>query len=104
MVKEIETRAEFEEIISKNPIVIIDFFATWCGPCKVIAPKFVKFSEEYTNAVFIKIDVDKLGDIAAEYGVAAMPTFVIIKNGQKADSVVGANPKGLEDKIKAHVQ
>ncbi|KAJ9501241.1 thioredoxin trx1 [Exophiala xenobiotica] len=86
-----------------DKLVVVDCFATWCGPCKVIAPELVKFSEsqEFKDKVdFYKIDVDEVPDIAQELGVRAMPTFMLFKNGEKVGEVVGANKKALEQAIK----
>lgn len=71
--------------------MVVDFYATWCGPCKVIAPKVVEFSKEYPEVDFIKVDVDDLSDVAAEYNIRAMPTFLLFKDGKQVDNVVGAN-------------
>ncbi|KAK5211078.1 thioredoxin trx1 [Exophiala xenobiotica] len=86
-----------------DKLVVVDCFATWCGPCKVMAPELVKFSEsqEFKDKVdFYKIDVDEVPDIAQELGVRAMPTFMLFKNGEKVGEVVGANKKALEQAIK----
>ncbi|GLB03885.1 thioredoxin trx1 [Aspergillus tubingensis] len=102
-VVDIKSKAEFTEKVlgdSTGPVVV-DCFATWCGPCKAISPKVEQFSNEYPNAKFYKIDVDELSEVAAELGIRAMPTFLLFKNGQKFDDLTGANPKGLEEKIKA---
>lgn len=69
--------------------------ATWCGPCKVIAPKIVDLAKKYTNVKFYKLDVDEVPDVAQELGVRAMPTFLIFKNGEKVDEVVGANERAV---------
>ncbi|KNC98863.1 thioredoxin [Spizellomyces punctatus DAOM BR117] len=105
MVKVVTTADEFNQIIKDNEIVI-DFHATWCGPCKMIAPKFEEFSKKYSKAVFIKIDVDEVPEVAEKAGVSAMPTFHIYKNGQKEAEIVGANPAKLEGEISkyAHAQ
>ncbi|KIW11963.1 thioredoxin [Exophiala spinifera] len=87
-------------------LVVVDCFATWCGPCKVIAPEVVKFSEspEFKDKVaFYKIDVDEVPDVAQELGVRAMPTFMLFKNGEKVGEVVGANKRALEQAIKANL-
>jgi thioredoxin 1 len=76
--------------------MVIDCFATWCGPCKVIAPEVVKLSKEYPSTRFYKVDVDEVPDVAQELGVRAMPTFVIFKDGKKVDEVVGANKPALQ--------
>jgi thioredoxin 1 len=87
----------------KDKLLVIDCFATWCGPCKVIAPQVVKFSDTYTDAKFFKLDVDEVPDVAQELNIRAMPTFVLFKNGEKVGEVVGANPKALESAIKANL-
>ncbi|TPX70435.1 hypothetical protein SpCBS45565_g01819 [Spizellomyces sp. 'palustris'] len=129
MVKVITTADEFNQIIKDNEIVIVNvhvltgwspthlhtvhlrtllslnnFHATWCGPCKMIAPKFEEFSKKYTKAVFIKIDVDEVPEVAEKAGVSAMPTFHIYKNGQKEAEIVGANPAKLEGEISKYAQ
>jgi len=65
-------------------LVIVDFYATWCGPCKMISPELEKMaSSEFTDVMFLKVDVDENEDIAAEYNVTAMPTFIFFKNGNQ---------------------
>jgi thioredoxin 1 len=93
------------EILGADPntLVVLDCFATWCGPCKVIAPKVSKFSEEYPQAKFFKVDVDEVSDVAQELGIRAMPTFLLFKNGEKVGEVVGANEKALEAAIKRYL-
>ncbi|EER24950.1 thioredoxin, putative [Coccidioides posadasii C735 delta SOWgp] len=80
-------------------LVVVDCFATWCGPCQAIAPKVNEFSEKYPDVAFYKIDVDDAPDVAQELGVRAMPTFVFFKDGQKVDEVLGAVPPALEAAI-----
>ncbi|KAG9230779.1 putative thioredoxin [Amylocarpus encephaloides] len=88
--------AEYEAALKDNNVVVLDCFATWCGPCKVIAPTVVKFSDEFPSIHFAKIDVDEVPDIAQKLGVRAMPTFLIFKDGEKVSEVVGANPQALK--------
>merc|ERR1711915_1162033 len=88
---------------TKDTLMVLDCFATWCGPCKVIAPQVVKMSDTYKDARFYKIDVDDVPDVAQELGVRAMPTFFLFKNGEKVSEVVGANPKALEAAIQNNV-
>ena len=103
MVNLITSGEEFSKSI-QNGVSIVDFFATWCGPCRVIAPKVVEFSKKYPNANYLKVDVDELSELAQEYGIRAMPTFLIFKDGEKVDELIGANPIKLEEKIKKYVQ
>lgn len=88
---------------SNEKIVVVDYFATWCGPCKVIAPKVMEMSnqEKYANVHFVKIDVDECPDVAQDQGIRAMPTFKIYKDGKEAAEVVGADPRSLQNKLDA---
>ncbi|KAL4947703.1 thioredoxin-like protein [Aspergillus filifer] len=91
----------FKALVSSGPVVV-DFFATWCGPCKAIAPVVGKLSETYTDVKFIQVDVDKARSIAQEHQIRAMPTFVLYKDGKMLDKrVVGGNMKELEEAIKS---
>jgi len=82
--------------------VVIDFSATWCGPCKMISPLYHEFSDmdEFSNTVFLKIDVDQNPQTAAKYNVKAMPTFVFIKRGQVVNQLAGASPDMLKEMLK----
>ncbi|KAJ5223520.1 Thioredoxin [Penicillium chermesinum] len=92
----------FKALVSSGPAVI-DFYATWCGPCKAVAPKVGELSEKYQNVRFIQVDVDKMRGVAQQFGVTAMPTFVFLKDGQEvADKRVrGADVRALEVGIQA---
>ncbi|OQE31859.1 hypothetical protein PENSTE_c001G06229 [Penicillium steckii] len=96
-VVEITSKAEWDEkvVASKEP-VLVDFFATWCGPCKAISPQIEKLSLAHENVKFFQVDVDKVGDVAADNGISAMPTFLFFKNGEKVETVRGANPPGIQ--------
>ncbi|KAH6882187.1 thioredoxin-like protein [Alternaria rosae] len=97
--------SDFEEALAvKDTLMVLDCFATWCGPCKVIAPQVVKFSEKYPSARFYKLDVDELAEVAGKLGIRAMPTFILFKNGDKVAEVVGANPKALETAIQNNLE
>lgn len=93
--------AEFKAAIAAPGPLVIDCFATWCGPCKVIAPHVVTFAKTYPNVRFYKLDVDELADVAQELGITAMPTFVVYRNGERLEGVRGANVGALEAAIKA---
>jgi thioredoxin 1 len=82
--------------IPKDGYVLIDFFATWCGPCKRIAPFFEKLADEYVGIIFLKVDVDESPDLVNEFDIQAMPTFVFLKNGQVVKRVEGADMAQLE--------
>ncbi|RDX46136.1 thioredoxin-domain-containing protein [Lentinus brumalis] len=82
--------------------IFVDFFATWCGPCSAIAPVFEHLAAEFSNAVFLKVDVDKLQPIAQKYKVTAMPTFYTIKEEGPVDSVQGADRSALRDMVAKH--
>ncbi|KAK7527211.1 thioredoxin-like protein [Phyllosticta citriasiana] len=103
-VHNLENKQDWECALQCDHLVVLDCFATWCGPCKVIAPQVVKFSEAYPSAKFYKLDVDEVPDVAQELGIRAMPTFLLFKGGEKVGEVVGANPKALEAAIKQHVE
>ncbi|EDO17931.1 hypothetical protein Kpol_1010p47 [Vanderwaltozyma polyspora DSM 70294] len=104
MVQQIKSAAEFEKAIAtEGKLVVVDFFATWCGPCKMISPMVDKFAVEYTDAVFIKVDVDEVGDVAQKYDVTAMPTFLYFKDGKEVHRVVGANPAGIKQAIASNL-
>jgi len=101
MVVQVKDKAELQQHLSQagGKLVVIDFFATWCGPCKMIGPVIEKMAGEMKDVVFLKVDVDESEDLAAEYSVQAMPTFVFLKNGSKVDSFSGANEAKLRELI-----
>ena len=103
MVK-IVNSSEFKEIV-KEGLTIVDFFATWCGPCKMLAPIFESLSKEMSDKVdFAKIDIDRSLEIAQEYKVVSVPTMIIFKNGKEVQRMVGFTPKEqIKSKIKAHL-
>jgi thioredoxin 1 len=104
-VHNLESKKDFDKALEdKDTLLVLDCFATWCGPCKVIAPQVVKFSKEYPKARFYKIDVDEVPDVAQELGIRAMPTFMFFKNGEKVGEVVGANPKALQAAIEQNYE
>ena len=78
-----------EEVLKSEKPVLIDFYATWCGPCKILSPIVEEVAKENENVKFVKIDIDKTEDIAMQYQVMSIPTLVLIQNGEEKDRVVG---------------
>jgi thioredoxin 1 len=90
-----------EKVLDSEEPAIVDCFAEWCGPCKAIAPRVEKWSEEYTQIKFYVFDVDKVPDLSAELGVRAMPTFMLFKGGEKITEVVGASVSAIEQGLQS---
>lgn len=91
MVKEILSD-EFKTVINEGKVVV-DFFATWCGPCKMLSPVMDEISNELSDINFYKVDVDKNEDIAREYGIMSIPTIIIFENGKVVNTLVGLRSK-----------
>lgn len=85
-----------------SKVAVVDFFASWCGPCHRIAPNFVQLSLKFKDSVFLKVDVDKCQETAALRGVSAMPTFHVYKANVKVDELRGADPVALEKLVEKH--
>ncbi|XP_005996498.1 thioredoxin [Latimeria chalumnae] len=101
MVRRIDNMEQFDAALKEagSKLVVVDFFAEWCGPCKMIAPKIEALSKTYTNVVFLKVDVDEAEDVAQHYEITAMPTFIFFKDGKKLEVFCGANADKLVQKI-----
>ena len=100
------TDANFQsEIADNNGLSMVDFWATWCGPCRIIAPFVEQLADEYAGQVKVgKLDVDANTRTAAQFGVRSIPTILFFRNGQVVDQVVGAVPKPVLDrKIQEHL-
>ncbi|XP_028285603.1 thioredoxin b [Parambassis ranga] len=105
MVPYVKNLAEFQAKLKEagDRLVVVDFTASWCGPCKMIGPKFEQLSEksEYKDVIFLKVDVDNAEDVSAHYQIRAMPTFLFFRNGQKVGEVVGAKEENIVEKLNA---
>ncbi|KAI4107686.1 MAG: hypothetical protein LQ339_002592 [Xanthoria mediterranea] len=99
-VHNLTSKSDYDTALSDPSLMIIDCMATWCAPCKTIAPEIVKLSNAHTAARFYKLDIDEVPDVAEELGVRAMPTFILFKDGKQVAEVVGAHVETLEAKVK----
>eukprot|EP00694_Reclinomonas_americana_P005012 EC793542.1.p1 GENE.EC793542.1~~EC793542.1.p1 ORF type:complete len:104 (+),score=46.93 EC793542.1:56-367(+) len=102
MVHQIQSEQEFDDAIKSPKLTVVDYYATWCNPCKRIAPVFDRLAEANGEAQFFKVDVDQLEDLAAAQGVTGMPTFIFYKNGSKVETLIGANEASLTAAIAKH--
>lgn len=75
--------------------VLVDFWATWCMPCRMVAPVIEELSKEYPAVQFAKVDVDQVPDVAQEYGISAIPTIVLFKGGKEVQRFIGVEPKDV---------
>ena len=87
--------SNFDSVLAtKNMPVMVDFWATWCGPCRMVAPVIEQVAEEYEGRAIVgKVDVDECGDLAMRYGVMSIPTVMVFVNGQPVAKQIGAAPK-----------
>ena len=92
MVKEVN-QAEFDELVSSGKTVVCDFWASWCGPCRMLAPVMEAVSEEFTEAEFVKVNVDDEEELAARYGVMSIPFVAIFECGKLKAKSVGYLPE-----------
>ena len=102
MVTEIQSEEQFNALLSGGGLVVADFYATWCGPCVALKPKFEALAAQNPTVKFIKIDVDKLEELAAVHKISAMPTILFFKGGKQVDQVVGADIAGITSKVASH--
>ncbi|ACM92350.1 thioredoxin [Nautilia profundicola AmH] len=94
----------FEDTIKNNEVVVVDFWAPWCGPCRMIAPIIEELAEEYKEkgVVVGKVNTDEAPEIAGQFGIRSIPTVIFFKNGEAVDAMIGAAPKQMYvEKIEA---
>ena len=104
MVKHLKENEFNSEVIDFDGISIVDFWAEWCGPCKMIGPIYEEVAGELTNAKFTKVNVDECPNLAGKYRVASIPTIMVFKNGAPVDTLVGFMPKErIVQKVKSHL-
>jgi len=84
------TSQDFDQKKSENELLLVDFWAEWCGPCKSMHPIFSRMAKKYKSVRFARVNVDNAQDIAMRYGVQSIPTFIMFKNGEVANTMVGA--------------
>ena len=98
MIKKLSQMAIFSQELTANKKVIVDFYATWCGPCNKISPTYEKFAKEYSasNIQFCKVDVDENEEVCMKYNVTSMPTFIAFANGKEFKRILGANEIALK--------
>ncbi len=101
----IATNTSFDELLQSEKLVIVDFWATWCGPCRMLSPLLDEVEAEMEDQVeVVKVNVDDADEIAMRYHIMSIPTLLFFKNGQMVDRSVGAMPKSaLVDKINANL-
>ena len=94
---------EFDNTIESG-VVVVDFFATWCGPCKMLSPVIDELSGELENVNFVKVDIDQSMDLAQKFKIVSVPTLKVFKNGEEFDTLMGFMPKEvLKSKVEAHI-
>lgn len=98
MPKHVQSIAEYDEEIKQGK-VLVDLFASWCGPCRMLAPIVEQVEQEHPEIKFLKVDVDELPQVAARYDVVSIPTLVVLENGQLKQKAVGFMPKPNVEKL-----
>jgi len=99
------TDSDFEALIQKYPLIVVDCWAAWCGPCRTLTPVIDELARDYAGKiVFGKLDVDENPRTAMNFGIMSVPTLLLIKNGKLVDQIVGAVPRDyIESKLRKHM-
>ena len=97
------TDADFQDTLQNNNLVLVDFWAPWCGPCRAVAPVLEEIASENSNVVIAKMNTDENPNTASQHGIMSIPTMMIFKNGELVDRLVGALPKpAIMEKLQPH--
>ncbi|KAL1199711.1 Thioredoxin H1 [Cardamine amara subsp. amara] len=94
---------QLQKANDSKTLVVVDFTASWCGPCRFIAPFFADLAKKLPNVIFLKVDIDELKSVASDWAIEAMPTFMFLKEGKILDKVVGAKKDELQSTITKHL-
>ena len=103
MARVINTQEFNEEVLNGKGITLVDFFATWCGPCKMLSPILDELSETLSDVKIVKVDVDAENELTMQYRVMSVPTMKIFKDGEVVETLVGARPAAeLKEKLESY--
>jgi thioredoxin 1 len=98
--QQVDSSAEFDQILSSNAFVLVDFYADWCGPCRMMTPILASMETVHVGVKFVKVNVDNAAELARRFEVTAMPTFLAIQHGKVIDRVMGADRSSVERMLK----
>ncbi|MBQ9791963.1 MAG: thioredoxin [Clostridia bacterium] len=98
---EIINKDSFEKLLKEDKVLVVDFFATWCRPCSMLAPILDKVASDMPNVAFAKVDVDEEMDLAQNYGILSIPCIIMFKDGKEADRLIGFT---TEDELKTAIE
>ena len=92
------------DVLKADGLILVDFWAEWCGPCKMLSPVIDELSGELENVNFVKVDIDQSMDLAQKFKIVSVPTLKVFKNGEEVDTLMGFMPKDvLKSKVEAHL-
>lgn len=93
-------KADFEQMLKGNTLVLVDFWATWCAPCRMLAPVIEQLAEKYNGKVTVaKVDIDEQQELAMDFAVQSIPTVILFKNGQPVGTLVGVRPSAAYEEL-----